>query len=89
MAIGDNVGRKDDLFAPMRIEERLRVELDDLADEAALRVVGRRLDDRDHAAEEVGKRVRAQGDAGDDAEPAAAPLERPEEVGIRRRRWRS
>ena len=29
------------------------------------------------------QRVRAQSDAGDDAEPAAAPFQRPEQVGIR------
>ena len=37
----------------------------------------------DTRAEELGQRVRAQRDAGDDSKPAAAALQRPEEVGIR------
>ena len=52
-------------------------------------VVRRRLDGRENAAEEFGERVGAQGHAGDDAEPAAAPLERPEEGQDSSRRWRS
>src|SRR5271155_2371107 len=67
----------------MRIEKRLRVEFNDSANKAAGSVVRRRLNGRENAAEEFGERVRAQGHAGDDAEPAAAPLERPEEVRIR------
>jgi hypothetical protein len=67
----------------MRIEDRLRIEFHDLADEATIGVVGVRLDRREHPAEKLGQRVRLEGDAGDDAEPAAAAFERPEEVRIR------
>ena len=73
---------EDKLLAPVWIEERLRVKLDRLANEPAIGVVGGRLDRREHDAERLRKLVRAQRDAGDDAEPAAAPFERPEEVGI-------
>ena len=67
----------------MQIEERLGVEFDCFGDEAAIGVVGGRLDCRGHAAEEFGQGVRLEGHAGDDAEPAAAAFERPEEIGIR------
>ena len=67
----------------MRIEEGLLIEFDDLANEAAVRSVGSRPDDRVHPANEVGKRVRAHSQAGDDAKAAAAALERPKEIGIR------
>ncbi len=67
----------------MRIEERLRVEFDDFADQAAGCVVRRRLDGREDAAEKFGQRVRAQSHAGDDAEAGAAAFERPEKVGVR------
>src|ERR1700733_9121634 len=72
-----------DFFSPMWIEERLRVEFDGFGDEAAVGVVGCRLYGREHAAHKFRQRMRAQRDARDDAEPAAAALQRPEEVGIR------
>ena len=84
----DTTWRKDDLFAPMRVEERLAIEFEDFFDEATMSVVGRRLDGRVSPAEEIRKLVRAQSQAGDDAEPAAAAFQRPEEIGIRSRRWR-
>src|SRR5271163_1661874 len=71
-----------DFFSPMWIEERLRVEFDGFGDEAAVGVVGCGLYGRKDSAKEIGQGMRAQGHAGDDAEPAAA-LQRPEEVGIR------
>ena len=67
----------------MRIEERLRVEFHDLGDQAPVGFIRRRLDGRGNRAEEFRQRVRAQSDAGDDAEPAAAALQRPEEIRIR------
>ena len=44
--------------------------------------------DDDEAAEHGRDRVRPEGEAGDDAEVAAAAPERPEEVGMLARRWR-
>ena len=67
----------------MRIEKRLAVEFNDLADQPAVGVIGRRLDDGEHSAEIFRQRMRAQSDAGDDAEPAAAAFQRPEKIGIR------
>ena len=66
----------------MRIEKRLCVEFDGFGDEAAVGVVGSRLDCREHSAEKFRQRMRTHSDAGDDAEPAAAALQRPEEIGI-------
>ena len=62
-----------DLFAPMRIEKRLPVEFEDFGDEAAIGVVGQRLDRRKNPATLVGERVRAQSDARDDAEVPPPP----------------
>ena len=78
----DVAAPNEDLFAPMRIEKRFSVEFDGFGDEATIGVVGRRVDGREHPAEEFGQRMRAQSDAGDDAEPAAAAFERPEQVRI-------
>ena len=74
---------EDKLFAPVRIEKRLRVEFDNLRDKAPVGLVGRRLYGREHSAQKFRQRVGAQSDPGDDAEPAAAALQRPEEIGIR------
>jgi hypothetical protein len=53
------------LLAPVRIEERLRVEFDNLRVEAPVGLVGRRLDGREHPAQKLRQRVRAQSDAGE------------------------
>src|ERR1700691_1441815 len=74
----DEAATDVDLFAPVWVEKRLTVEFEELADEAAVGVVGLRLEGRGSAAEIIGKLVRAYSDAGDDSEPAAAALERPE-----------
>ena len=71
-----------ELLAPLRVEDRLCVEVERLRHKPAISLVGRRVDRRNHRADDLGKLVRPERHARHDAEAAAAALDRPEEVRV-------
>ena len=85
IAIAEHPARtKCDLLAPMRIEQRLRIELDDPADQPAERVVRSRPDGGEHRAERRRQIMSLQREPRHDAEAAAATaLEAPEQLRVR------
>ena len=68
-----------ELLAPLRVEERFRVEIERLRHKPAEGVVRRGVDRRADGADGLGKHVRAQRHARDDAKAASAG-----EIGRRR-----
>jgi hypothetical protein len=74
---------ESDLLTPVQVEQRLAVEFYDLAYQTAERTLRRRLDRREDRAEEFRQTVCPQREPGHDAKaPAAATLDRPEQVRI-------
>jgi hypothetical protein len=67
----------------MVVEKTIAVEAYELADQAPIRIVGRRFDFETHGAEELGKIMNPHGQLADHAEGASASaLERPEQIRI-------
>ena len=71
------------MLAPLRVEERFCVEIERLRHEAAVGFIRCGVDRRTDGADDLGKLVRAQRHARNNAKAASAAPQRPEEVGVR------
>src|ERR1700731_3093108 len=72
-----------DLLTPMLVEEMIAIEGDDVADEAAVRIIGGRFDRDVCRAEKLGQLVRAHRHPAHDTEGAtSAAFQSPEQIGI-------
>src|SRR5246127_947653 len=77
------VGPYMDLLTPMLVEEMIAIEGDDVADEAAVPIIGGRFDRDVCRAEKLGQLVRAHRHPAHDTEGAtSSAFQSPEQIGI-------